>query len=49
MKPYNPLPHKALGLYVFLYVYGIEIADCKYHHEIVTNTLKYPHEIVAGT
>ena len=23
-KPYNPLPHKALGLYGFLHVYGIE-------------------------
>ncbi len=25
MKPYNPLPHKALGLYGFLHVYGIEL------------------------
>lgn len=29
MKPYNPLPHKALGLYGFLYVYGVELADIK--------------------
>lgn len=29
MKPYNPLSHAALGLYGFLYVYGIEMADCK--------------------
>ena len=27
MKPYNPLLHKALGLYGFLYVYGIELAN----------------------
>lgn len=27
MKPYNPLPHKALGLYGFLHVYGIELAN----------------------
>ncbi|WP_293847795.1 hypothetical protein [uncultured Phascolarctobacterium sp.] len=24
-KPYNPLLHKALGLYGFLYVYGMEL------------------------
>lgn len=29
MKPYNPLPHKALGLYGFLHVYGMELADIK--------------------
>ena len=29
MKPYNPLPHKALGLYGFLDVYGMEMADFK--------------------
>ena len=37
-KPYNPLPHAALGLYGFLYVYGIEMTDFKYPHEIVVNT-----------
>ena len=40
MKPYNPLPHAALGLYVFLHVYGIELASFKYSHEIVVATLK---------
>lgn len=29
MKPYNPLPHAALGLYGFLHVYGIELANLK--------------------
>ena len=29
MKPYNPLLRKALGLYGFLHVYGIELADFK--------------------
>ena len=29
MKPYNPLPHKDLGLYGFLHVYGIELAIFK--------------------
>lgn len=29
MKPYNPLQHKALGLYGFLHVYGIEMAVFK--------------------
>lgn len=29
MKPYNPLPHAALGLYVFLHVYGIELENLK--------------------
>ena len=28
-KPYNPLPYAALGLYGFLYVYGIEMKDFK--------------------
>lgn len=26
-KPYNPLLHAALGLYGFLYVYGMEMAN----------------------
>ena len=38
MKPYNPLPHKALGLYGFLHVYGIEWQILKYPHEIVVDT-----------
>ena len=29
MKSYTPLPRKALGLYGFLHVYGIELADFK--------------------
>lgn len=29
MKLYNPLLHKALGLYGFLHVYGIELANFK--------------------
>lgn len=29
MKPYNHLPHKALVLYGFLHVYGIEMAVFK--------------------
>ena len=29
MKPYNPLTHKALGLYGFLHVYGIELENLK--------------------
>lgn len=29
MKPYNPLQHKALGLYGFLYVYDIELENLK--------------------
>ena len=29
MKPYNHLPHAALGLYGFLRVYGIELANFK--------------------
>lgn len=29
MKPYNPLLHKALGLYGLLHVYGIELAIFK--------------------
>lgn len=29
MKPYNPLSHAALGMYGFLYVYGIELVNFK--------------------
>lgn len=57
MKPYNPLPHAALGLYGFCmsmvwiwrilkYPHEIVVSTLKYPHEIVVNASKYPHEIV---
>lgn len=46
MKPYNPLPHAALGLYVFCMCTVLSWQFLKYPHEIVVSTTKYPHEIV---
>lgn len=49
MKPYNPLPHAALGLYGFCMCTVLSWRILKYPHEIVASTTKYPHEIVAST
>ena len=60
MKPYNPLPHAALGLYgfcmctvwswqIFKYPHEIVVSTPKYPHEIVVNTPKWAHEIVVNT
>lgn len=49
MKPYNPLPHVALGLYGFCMCTVLNWRILKYPHEIVVNTSKYPHEIVVDT
>lgn len=61
MKPYNPLPHKALGAVrsfcmctvvsgrILKYPHEIVVSAQKYHHEIVVSTLKYPHKIVINS
>lgn len=49
MKPYNPLLHKALGLYGFCMCTVLSWRILKYHHEIVVDTSKYAHEIVVNT
>lgn len=49
MKPYDPLPHKALGLYGFCMCTVLSWQFLKYPHEIVVNTLNLAHEIVAST
>lgn len=38
MKPYNPLPHKALGLYGFCMCTVVSGGISKYPHEIVVDT-----------
>ena len=48
MKPYNPLLHKALGLYGFCMCTVLSWRILKYPHEIVVDTSKYPHEIVTN-
>lgn len=48
MKLYNPLLHKALRLYGFCMCTVLSWRILKYHHEIVVDTSKYPHEIVTN-